>query len=204
MKKNNNIDEHMTTQDQTDAIIKLLTNSGVIKDKSIKDKQKRDAAQKKRLQAYHNTELLLKNYRTIAWLVECFPETIEEELEERFGEVDDLAEKLDLEMALGNKRLENRLEGVSKNRLVLDRINEALTVLKKMPGDNERLYNIIYYTYITDEKLTQTDLLYRLDISARHYYRLKEQAINIISLRLWSSPSSNLDKWLEMLAILGG
>lgn len=125
--------------------------------------------------------------------MECFPETIEEELEERFGEVDDLAEKLDLEMALGNKRLENRLEGVSKNRLVLDRINEALTVLKKMPGDNERLYIIIYYTYITDEKLTQTDLLYRLDISARHYYRLKEQAINIISLRLWSSPSSNLD-----------
>lgn len=59
-------------------------------------------------------------------------------------------------------------------------------------------------TYISDEKLLQTDVLFRLNISRRHYYRLKEQAINIISLRLWSSPTSDLDLWLELVAMLSG
>lgn len=38
MKKSiNNTNEHMKNQNQTDSIIKLLTASGVIKDKNIKD-----------------------------------------------------------------------------------------------------------------------------------------------------------------------
>ena len=59
-------------------------------------------------------------------------------------------------------------------------------------------------TYISEEKLHQTDVLYRLNISRRHYYRLKEQAINIISLRLWSVPSKNIDLWLDLVSMLSG
>jgi len=42
----------------------------------------------------------------------------------------------------------------------------------------------------------------RLDISARHYYRIRTQAINIIALRLWSAPAGEVDSWLEVLSIL--
>ena len=59
-------------------------------------------------------------------------------------------------------------------------------------------------TYIGEEKLLQTDVLFRLNISRRHYYRLKEQAVSIISLRLWSAPSSDLDLWLELVSMLSG
>ena len=57
---------------------------------------------------------------------------------------------------------------------------------------------------LSEEKLHQTDVLYRLNISRRHYYRLKEQAINIISLRLWSVPSTNIDLWLDLVSMLSG
>ena len=40
---------------------------------------------------------------------------------------------------------------------------EALTVLKRKTGDGQRLYDLIYLTYITPESLTHPELLYRLN-----------------------------------------
>ena len=82
--------------------------------------------------------------------------------------------------------------------------NNALTVLKKKPNDGEKLYNLIYETYIAPEKLSLTDILYRLDMSPRHYYRLREQAITILSIRLWAAPGKDVDFWFEMLTLLEG
>ena len=53
-----------------------------------------------------------------------------------------------------------------------------------------------------EDKMRQTDVLFRLNVSRRHYYRLKEQAISIISLRLWCAPNSDLDLWLELVSML--
>lgn len=184
------------------AMLKLLTSRGVVGDQNIQDEKIRAAQQKKRQNAYHNTELLLKHYKNIAWMIECFPDTIAEELEQPFETVDEVIERLDFEMTLGNRKIENRMESIRKTRLVLDRINDALTVLKKKPEDGERLYNLIYLTYIASETLTHNELLYRLDLSTRHYYRLREQAISILSIRLWSAPNKDIDFWLEMLATL--
>ncbi len=98
-----------------------------------------------------------------------------------------------------NRRLELRLERLAKTRQLLDRINDALTSLKYKPDNGPLLYDLIY---LSEEKLHQTDILYRLNISRRHYYRLKEQAISIISLRLWSVPSTNIDLWLDLVSML--
>ncbi len=163
------------------------------------------ALQQKRQQtSYHNTELLLKNYRNIAWMVECFPETVAEELEQPFDNVDKLIDRLDVEMTLENRKVENRMESIQKTRLLLDRVNDALTVLKKKPEDGERLYELVYLTYIASETLNHNELLYRLNLSSRHYYRLREQAITILSLRLWATPRKEMDLWLEMIATLEG
>ena len=64
-------------------------------------------------------------------MIECFPDTIAEELEQPFEKVDDVINRLDIEMSLGNRKVENRLASIRKTRLVLDRINDALSVLKK-------------------------------------------------------------------------
>lgn len=186
----------------SEEVLTVLLKRGYIGDSRIANEKARIAQSNKQRKAYHNTELLLKNYRNIAWMLECFPDAIAEELDKPFKRTDEMIDKLDVELAMGNRKLENRMESLRKTRLVLDRINEALTVLKRKPGDGERLYELVYLTYISSESLSHQDLLYRLNLSTRHYYRLRESAIEIISLRLWSSPSGEVDAWLEILSAL--
>lgn len=187
---------------QSDAFISLLTKRGILADSKIEDAKIRSAKQEKTKNSYHNTLMLLQHYRTIVWMLECFPETVIEELDKPLENLDALLEQVDLEMAMDNRKLESRMAGVRKSRLLLDRVNEALTVLKKKPENGEKLYQLIYLTYITPEQMTHTELLYRLDMSSRHYYRLRQQAITILSLRLWATPVAEMDLWLDLLTLL--
>lgn len=188
--------------DKSDAVIQLLTQRGILANNQIKDPRIRQAQQEKQRRMYHNTQLLLEQYRNIAWALECFPDTVAEELDHPLGDLDSLLGKMDVEMSLGNQKLESRLESIKKSRLLLDRVNEALTVLKKKPDNGPKMYELIYQTYLAPEKLSHADLLYRLYISSRHYYRLRQQAITILSIRLWATPSREMDSWLELLTLL--
>lgn len=190
--------------EKSQAFINLLTQRGILANPKVTNEKIRAARQKKDRDSYHNTLLLLQNYRTLVWVMECFPETVAEELDRPFSDVDELLEQMDLQLAMGNKKLETRLEGARKSRLLLDRVNDALTVLKHKPNNGKKLYRLIYLTYIAPEQLSHTELLYRLDMSSRHYYRLRQQAITILSIRLWSAPSAELDVWLDMLEFLEG
>lgn len=187
---------------RTEAFIRLLTKRGILEDKKIKDAHIREVQRSKKQLSYHNTMMLLKNYRTIAWVAECFPDTIAEELERPLEKTDTLLDHVDVELCMGNRKLESRLEGVQRTRLLLDRVNEALTVLRRKPGDGEKLYDLIYLTYISPEKLTHPELLYRLGLSSRQYYRLRDQAVAVLSIRLWSAPAREMDCWLEVLTAI--
>lgn len=192
-----------TDKEKSTALFKLLMSIGLVGDPNIRDKKVQTMQKKKRQNAYHNTELLLKHYRNIAWMIECFPETVSEELNRSFDDVDTMIERLDFEISIGNRTIENRLESMYKSRRLLDSVNEALTVLQKKPEDGERLYKLIYLTYISPETLTHNQIVYRLDISSRQYYRLREQAINILSIRLWSAPNKDIEFWHELISIMG-
>ena len=188
-----------------EAVLSFLRNQGILAENStLSEEMIRKAQDKKQKQAYHNTLLLLSNYRNILWQTDCEIEAIASELNVPLKNLDALLSRVDAEIGMENRRLELNLERLAKTRQLLDRINDALTALKRKPDNGPLLYELIYMTYISDEKLLQTDVLFRLNISRRHYYRLKEQAINIISLRLWSSPTSDLDLWLELVAMLSG
>lgn len=113
--------------------------------------------------------MLLQHYRTLVWMLECFPETVAAELDRPFEGVDKLIEDVDVEVALGNKKIESRMQGMQKSRLLMDRLNEALTVLRKKPDNGERLYNLIYTTYIAPEVLNHQEVLYRLNLSSRNF-----------------------------------
>jgi len=187
---------------KSDAFLKILTERGLLGDANITNERIRQAEKDKKRKMYHNTQLMLQHYRDISWALECFPSQIEAELDRPMQGLDALLSAVDAEIGMGNKKLERRLESVEKSRLLLDRINESLTVLKKKPRDGEMMYKIIYETYITPEALTHADILYRLSISSRHYYRLRTQAVNILSIRLWAAPAAELDSWLEVLTLL--
>lgn len=184
-----------------EAVLSFLRERGILADESITSQQ---IEEKKRKEAYHNTLLLLSNYRNILWQTDSELDTIAAELNLPLQKLDAVLSRIDAEIGMENRRLELRLERLAKTRQLLDRINDALTTLKYKPDNGPLLYDLIYLTYISEEKLHQTDVLYRLNISRRHYYRLKEQAINIISLRLWSVPSTNIDLWLDLVSMLSG
>ena len=189
----------LRTASNAEAVLSFLRDRGVLENESITPQQVKEKKQK---QAYHNTLLLLTNYRSILWQTESELETVAAELNLPLQKLDAVLSRIDAEIGMENRRLELRLERLAKTRLLLDRINDALTALKYKPGNGQLLYDLIYMTYIAEEKMLQSDVLFRLNISRRHYYRLKEQAISIISLRLWSAPSSDLDLWLELVSML--
>ncbi len=189
---------------QAEQLLSLLERRGIVEDPSIPCEKARLAEQALRRNMYHNTQKMLKYYRDIVWALECFPERVAEELDRPLRDLDALLSAVDTQLAMGNAKLEHRLEGVKQSRLLLDRINDALTVLRHKPGNGELMYNIIFQTYIIPDKLSHADILYRLDISDRHYYRLRQQAVNILSIRLWTAPAGCLDAWLEILTLLEG
>lgn len=150
-----------------------------------------------------NTEVLMQNYRTIAWVLENFPVTVSEELNRPFQDLDTLLDSVDVEMSLENKMLESRLRSMEKSRILMDRVNEALSLLRRKPDDGERLYNILFSTYVIPEPLSHEQLLFRLQLSSRQYYRLRRQALRILSIRLWSSPNVEISAWMELLMMMG-
>ena len=177
----------MSTLNKTDvevdprAFLSLLIERGIVGDKTINDVNFREVEQQGTRIAYHNTKLLLKHYRTILWLLEYFPDAVATEFEHSDGEYS---------------------VSIKKTRQLVDRVNEALTVLKKKPGDGGRLYELIYLSYVASETMTHNELLFRLNISSRQYYRMREQALNILSLRLWSALSKESEFWFEILTFL--
>lgn len=189
---------------QTEQLIALLERRGIVEDPSIVNEKARHAEQALRRNMYHNTQMMLKHYRDIVWALECFPEQVAEELDRPLKDLDALLSMVDTQLAMGNTRLEHRMLSIKQFRLLLDRINDALTVLRQKPGNGEMMYNIIFQTFVTPDKLTHQEILYRLDISDRHYYRLRQQAVNILSIRLWTAPAGCLDAWLEILTLLEG
>ncbi len=47
-------------------------------------------------------------------MLECFPETIAQELDKPLENLDALLDQVDLEMSMGNRKLESRIAGVQK------------------------------------------------------------------------------------------
>lgn len=88
---------------QSDAFISLLTKRGILGDHEIDNTKVRNAQQKRRRTAFHNTQVLLQHYRSFKWILEMMPETIAEELDKPFEGIDMLLEHVDTELALRKK-----------------------------------------------------------------------------------------------------
>lgn len=156
---------------QSAAFIDLLTKRGILGDPTIDDDRVRQAKKDRKKSMYHNTFLLLQHYRTILWTLECFPSDVAEELDHPLRDLDTLLDRIDVELGMNNRKLESRMESIRRSRLLVDRLNEAVSILKSKPANGRKMYDIIYMTFLGPDKLTHEELLYRLDISARHYYR---------------------------------
>ena len=152
--------------------------------------------------SYHNTLLLLKHYRDIIWAMNSIPSELKQELNIPLSDLDGLLDRLDTEMSLEKVEMENRLRTIMKSRLLIDRLNEAVSVLKDKPTDGDLLYEVIYRTYIGPKPSTVTNLIMDTNMTRRRYYRYRNMAVELISIKLWSTPDSKIELWLDLLEIL--
>ena len=74
-----------------------------------------------------------QHYRDIVWQAECQASRIAEELEIPVKNLDALLSRVDAEIGMQNKRLELELERAKRYRILIDRVNEALSLLKRKP-----------------------------------------------------------------------
>ena len=194
--------QELQIQKQTAGFLELLTRKGMVEDAQIDSEKVRKAKKETAQKTYHNTQVLLGQYRLIIWVLSCVPGEIAQELRVPVNNVDALASRLDMELALENKRVESRFSAMMKTRFLVDRIHEALSILKKKPGNGEQLYDVLYATYIDPVERKHDELLKHLQMTSRTYYRLRREALMVMSIRLWSAPSGDIDAWLEVLTIL--
>jgi DNA-directed RNA polymerase specialized sigma subunit len=201
-RKSNHIGDNLSPQ--STAFLEMLTKRGIIEDIAIDDTRIRKADKDKKRNMHHNTLMLLEHYRDISWILECFPANIAKELNRPMKDLDSLLALVSSKLDMEDRKLEGRLASIQRSRILMDRLNDALTMLKQKPNGGQMMYDIIYQTYIVPEELNHLDIIYRLNISSRHYYRLKAQAVNLLSIRLWATPTGELDAWLDVLTILEG
>lgn len=202
MEKSNLGNKETVLSEQSAAFVQYLMERGYLSDKNIDDEQIREAKKKTAARTYHNTLLLLDNYRTISWMVECIPDSIAEELNIPVRDLDILLERVDLELSMENKKLESRLYSASKTRILLERVNKAISMLRMKPENGEEMYQVIYRTYVAPPAACIEDIYSELNISRRKYYKIRKQAIVLISLSLWSAPAAEVDKWMEVVYML--
>ena len=119
---------------QSASFVDFLTRKGVLEDHNIDNERVRKAKKDTAQRAYHNTEVLLSQYRLIIWVLECIPGELSDELEVPVHDIDALAEKIDIQTSLENARIESRVNAMMKTRYLVDRIHEALAVIRKKPG----------------------------------------------------------------------
>lgn len=134
---------------QSASFVDFLTRKGVLEDHNIDNERVRKAKKDTAQRAYHNTEVLLSQYRLIIWVLECIPGELSDELEVPVHDIDALAEKIDIQTSLENARIESRVNAMMKTRYLVDRIHEALAVIRKKPGNGEDLYSVLYTTYLS-------------------------------------------------------
>lgn len=194
--------QELQIQRQSANFLELLTRRGVLEDAQIDNDRVRKAKKETAQKAYHNTQVLLGQYRLIIWALSCAPGEIAQELRVPVQNIDSLATRLDLELSMENRRIESRVSAMMKTRFLVDRIHEALSVLQKKPGNGDQLYAVIYATYIDPVQRKHDELLKHLSLTSRTYYRLRREALTILSIRLWSAPSGDIDTWLEVLTLL--
>lgn len=187
---------------QSHAFVEMLTKRGLIEDSAIRNETARKADKEKRRNMHHNTLLLMRSYRDIRWMLQCFPDTVAEELDAPLHDLDTLIKLVNSEIDLDNYRLENRIHSIQRSRNMMDMVNEAISILRQKPQNGEMLYNIIYLTYVAPERMMVVEICSKLHISDRQYYRLRQQALSIIAMRLWSAPAAELDSWLEVMSLL--
>ena len=148
---------------------------------------------------YHNTEVLLKNYRDVIWRVEVSLNSVKSKFENQFE--CDLETFLELSYAAGadlsGTDIEDRMRTLERNRKMLKIIQDSLEFLRTKHKKGKLYYQILYVSFISpEEKECVEDIVEELAeagyiMSTKTFFRKKHEAIECLSNILWGYSSKS-------------
>ena len=198
----------MPTEEQLSReAMKILAKYGVIADREISDKDAQLRAQERRSKYYQNTKKMLEIYRKTKWSIAY---KIAQAAEPDIKTTDIFTHNIDkLSQEFHNcyyddKNTNYMMQSTAISNKLIKRIDDSIECLKDMPEYGEIYYQVLYYTYISDDcvigqKIIQVKLLEKLEISKTTYYRVRDNAISNLSLILWGCTDKDLLLWTEVL-----
>lgn len=154
---------------------------------------------------YHNTWKLLKKYRDVVWNMELSVLQLQNQFHVEYGcDVDDFLDSLYSAGAdLSGTDIEQYARCIARSNKMLKLLQGAITLLRDKHKNGEALYWVLYYTYLSPQKLDNVDeILEQLqphihDISYRTYYRRRKEAVHTLSTLLWGYSTRDSLQLLE-------
>lgn len=142
---------------------------------------------------YHDTWRLLKKYRDVVWSMELSVQQLKKEFESEYeSSIDDFLESVYMAGAdLSGTDIENHARSIERSNKMLKLVNSAVDLLRIRHKSGEALYWILYFTYLSPQKLQNSDEIIEhlrphiSDISFRTYYRRRKEAVEALSSVLW-------------------
>lgn len=154
---------------------------------------------------YHNTEILLKRYRDVVWSMEVSAIQAQMNFELEMG--CSLAEFLEMSynagMDFSGTDIQEQIRTLERSKKMLNIIDASVEILKKHKND-EVLYWVLYYTYLSEKQLKSVDEIIKKVLEQtggymclKTYYRNRKKAIELLSTILWGFTSKECLPILE-------
>lgn len=150
---------------------------------------------------FHDTKMLLENYRNVVWSLEVETFQTSMSFQEEYGST--LEEFLDMTyeagMDISESDVASRIESMNKSRNMLKMIDKAVELLRMKHQEGEELYWILYLSYLSAKKLNSVeDILDELEkqkvfISRASFYRMRSRAISQLGWLLWGYTTKTAD-----------
>lgn len=156
---------------------------------------------------FHDTWMLLKNYRDAIWNLELAVQQVRNSFEIEYGNnIEEFLDSMYLAGAdIGGSKLESYAKSIERSNKMLNLLNTAVDTLRTKHKHGEQYYWILYYTYLSPQQLQNTDEIIEklephiISISRRTYYRKRPEAVQALSAILWGYTSKEcleiLDKF---------
>lgn len=145
---------------------------------------------------FQKAKQLLNGFKHVLWTIDSNIRELDEECKAAMNEdlsyAVEILDKFDYRMDMG--KLEGKLEANQETHMMAKLIVTAILKVKDYPIVGESYFNVLQKTYLTKDKIKETNILYELDISRSTYYKYKKDAVKVFGYCLWQIIIPNMKK----------
>ena len=154
---------------------------------------------------YHNTYKLLAHYRDVVWSMELSVSEMRQEFQDEYeSSIDEFLDQAYMAGAdLSGTHLERHTRTIGRSSEMIKRVDRAVELLRTKHKHGEKYYWVLFYSFLSPQGFdSYEEVIEQLkphikDISKTTYYRLRKEAIGVMSDILWGYSSQMCNSILQ-------